>query len=117
MKALSGEDIYRIPKARGYFVSRKYDGEFALVFFNGEKLISVNPGGTVRIGLPCFDEAEELLKKAKVKSCILAGEIYVKEKASKANPVQQVVRRTSLAVRPKAQLEQLGLAVFDIVRV
>ena len=105
MKALSGEDIYKIPKARGYFVSRKYDGEFALIFFNGENLISVNPGGTVRIGLPCFDEAEELLKKAKVKSCILAGEIYFKEKASKANLVQQVVR-VLRSPTSKAQLEQ-----------
>ena len=33
MKALSAEDAFRLPKARGYFVSRKYDGENAMVFF------------------------------------------------------------------------------------
>src|SRR5258707_9086707 len=71
MSALPAEDIYRLPKARGLFVTRKYDGEMAMVFFDGEKIISVNPCGTVRVGLPCFDEAAELLKKAKVKSCIL----------------------------------------------
>ncbi len=67
MRALPSEDIYKLPKARGMFVSRKYDGEMAMVFFDGKKIISVNPGGTVRVGLPCYDEAEELLKKAKVK--------------------------------------------------
>ncbi|MFN0277675.1 MAG: hypothetical protein ACKVRN_03635, partial [Pyrinomonadaceae bacterium] len=87
MRALSAEDIYRLPKARGLIVSRKYDGEMAMVFFDGKNIISVNPGGTVRVGLPCFDEAEKLLKKAKVKSCILGAEFYVREDVSKAHPV------------------------------
>lgn len=114
MRALSGEDAYRIPKARGYFVSRKYDGEMALVFFDGERLLSVNPGGTVRVGLPCFDEAEKLLKKAKVKSCVLGAEIYVREDLTKAHPVQQVVR--ILRSPPsKEKLETLGLAVYDVI--
>ncbi len=114
MRALSGEDIYRLPKARGLVVSRKYDGEMAMVFFDGEKIISVNPGGTVRVGLPCFDEAEELLKKAKVKSCILGGELYVKEDVTKAHPVQQVVRILR-SPSSKDQLEKLGLAVYDVI--
>lgn len=115
MKALSGEDAFKLPKARGYIVSRKYDGEFALVFFDGKKLISVNPGGTVRVGLPAFDEAEELLKKAKVKSCILGAEIYVKEGASKATMVSQVVR-VLRSPESKAALDKLGVAVYDIVQ-
>ena len=114
MKALSAEDAFRLPKARGYFVSRKYDGENAMVFFDGEKIISVNPGGTVRVGLPCFDEAADLLKKAKVKSCILGAEIYVKEDATGAHPVQQVVR-VLRSPPSKEQLEKLGLAVFDVI--
>ena len=114
MRALSGDDIYRLPQARGMVVSRKYDGEMAMVFFNGKNVISVNPGGTVRVGLPCYDEAEALLKKAKVKSCILGGEVYVKEDASKAHPVQQVVR-VLRSPPSKEQLEKLGLAVYDVI--
>src|SRR5690606_38692698 len=57
MRALSGQDIGKIPKSKGYYVTRKYDGEFALVFFDGKSMISVNPGGTVRVGLPVFTEA------------------------------------------------------------
>ena len=77
MRPLSGEDIYKIPKATGYYATRKYDGEFTVLAWDGKNVISVNPGGTVRLGLPCFDEAAKLLKKAKVKSCLLSGEIYI----------------------------------------
>lgn len=114
MRALPSEDIFKLPKARGMFVSRKYDGEMALVFFDGKKIISVNPGGTVRVGLPCFEEAEDLLKKAKVKSCILGAELYVKEDATKAHPVQQVVRILR-SPSSKEDLERIGLAVYDLI--
>ncbi|MEJ7623200.1 MAG: hypothetical protein WKF34_04345 [Pyrinomonadaceae bacterium] len=114
MRAMSAEDIYRLPNAKGYFVTRKYDGENAMLFFDGEQMISVNPGGTARVGLPAFDEAAKLLKKAKVKSCILGGEIYVKDEATKAHPVQQVVRILR-SPGAKEQLETLGLAIFDII--
>src|SRR4051812_26142226 len=114
-RAVSSEDAFRIPKAKGYFVSKKYDGEFALLFFDGKTLISVNPGATVRTGLPCLEEAETLLKKAKVKSCIFAGEYYVRVGATKGHPVQQVV---GMLRKPesKKQLEKIGLAVFDVVQ-
>lgn len=114
MKAISTEDAFKLPKAKNYFFSRKYDGENAMLFFNGEKIISVNPGGTVRIGLPSFDEAVELLKKAEVGSCILGAEIYVKEDATAAHPVQQVVR-VLRSPSSKAALEKLGLAIFDVI--
>ncbi len=113
MRAVSAQDVHRIHAERGYYVTRKYDGEFALIFFDGEKLISVNPGGTVRMGLPCFKEAEKLLKAVKVKSCVLGAEIYMKVEPSKALAIQQVV---SVLRNPKteAETERLGLAVFDI---
>src|SRR5438552_3572390 len=114
-RAVSSEDAFKIPKAKGYFVSKKYDGEFALLFFDGKTLISVNPGATVRTGLPCLDEAEALLKKAKVKNCILAGEYYVRVGATKGHPVQQVV---GILRKPdsKKELEKIGLAFFDVVQ-
>jgi hypothetical protein len=116
MRAMPSEDIMRLPKAKGWFVTRKYDGEMALLFFNGEDMISVNPGGTARSGLPSYDEAVKLLKKAKVKSCVLAGEIYVKEDASKAHPVSQVVG-VLRNPKSKAELERLAVAVFDVIEV
>lgn len=114
MRAISPEDVFKLPKAKAFYVSRKYDGEHAMLFFDGEQMISVNPGGTARIGLPAFEEGAELLKKAKVKSCVLAGEIYVREDVSKAHPVQQVVR-VLRSPGSKEDLERLGVAVFDII--
>lgn len=113
MRAVSAQDIGRINASRAYIATRKYDGEFSLILFNGEKLISVNPGGTVRTGLPCFKEAEKLLKAAKVKSCVLGGEIYMQAENSKGLRIHQVV---SVLRNPKseADMERLGLAVFDV---
>jgi ATP-dependent DNA ligase len=111
MRALAGDTLFQLPKATGYYVTRKYDGEFAMLVFDGEKLISVNPGGTARVGLPCYEEAEQLLKKAKVKSCILGAELYLMgAKTSRLQGVVKILRSAS----SDADLKKVGLAVFDI---
>ncbi len=114
MKPLAGDDMFRIPKAKGYFATRKYDGEFSMIVFDGKNVISVNPGGTVRVGLPCFKEAERLLKKAKVRPCLLAGEIYVADASPKRNRVHHVFKILR-APSSESQLEKLALAFFDII--
>jgi ATP-dependent DNA ligase len=114
MKPLSGEDIFRIPKATGYYATRKYDGEFTVVIWDGKNIISINPGGTVRVGLPCFEEAARLLKKAKVKSCLLSGELYIAGDKSKKNRIHHVVKLLRSPATDD-QLKKLSLAVFDII--
>ena len=44
-------------------VSRKIDGECAILLIDGKECCSVNPGGVVRAGLPFMDEAVELLQQ------------------------------------------------------
>lgn len=114
MRAVSGQDISRIPEGKGTFVSRKYDGEFALIFFDGENIISLHPSGTARSGLPCLEEAAAKLKKAKVKSCILAGEFHLLDRSKTTRALEQVLRvlRTPSS---KAALDQIALAVFDLI--
>ena len=114
MKPIAGTDAFRLPKTKGLYATRKYDGEFAMLFFNGEDVLSVNPGGTVRVGLPAYLEAAKLLKKAKVKECVLAAEIYLKDEPSQAQRVQQVVR-VLRNPESEAQLDRLGVAVFDVI--
>lgn len=114
MKAVSGQDIGRIPAAKGYFVTRKYDGEFALIFFDGEHIVALHPSGMVRSGLPCLDEAVRLLKKAKVKSCILAGEYYLADGVAEARALEQVLG-VLRSPSSKKELERINLAVFDLV--
>jgi ATP-dependent DNA ligase len=114
MRLTAAEDFWRIPKASGYYGSRKYDGEFTLVAFDGKKIVSVNSGGTVRCGLPCFAEAAAILSEAKVKSCLLGAEIYVTGDTGKRNRVHHVFK---ILRNPKStsDLDKLGLAVFDII--
>src|SRR5436190_9168165 len=114
MRAVSAQDVSKIQASRGYTATRKYDGEFSMIFFDGERLLSVNPGGTVRMGLPAYEECEKLLKAAKVKSCILAGEIYVQAENFKGLRIHQVV---GILRNPKTEgdMDKLGLAIFDVV--
>jgi ATP-dependent DNA ligase len=114
MRPISSEDISRILHANGYYASRKYDGEFVVLAFDGKDLVSINPRGTVRGGLPAFEEAEKLLKKAKVKSCLLGAEIYLPSGNKKANKVYQV-SSTLRNPASEADLEKLSVAVFDVV--
>jgi ATP dependent DNA ligase domain/ATP dependent DNA ligase C terminal region len=116
MRPLSSEDIYRILDANGYYVTRKYNGEFVLIAYDGKELLSINPRGTVRGGLPAYEEAEKLLKNAKVRSCLLGAEIYMPigdKKESKVYQVSSALRSPSSA----AELEKLTLAVFDVIEV
>ena len=114
MRPLAAHDIQNIPKAKSLHVVRKYDGEFTYVVFDGKQIFSVNPGGTVRIGLPCYAEAEKALKKAKVKSAVFATELYAMGDLKGRNAVQEIV---GILRNPKseADLKRVGMAVFDII--
>jgi len=114
MRPLAGEDIFRIPSSTGYYGTRKYDGEFVVIAFDGKEVLSINPRGTVRGGLPAYEEAAKLLKKAEVKSCLLGAEIYMRDENKKASKVYQVSRALR-SPSSEAQLETLGLAVFDVL--
>jgi len=113
-RAVSGQDIGKIPAGRGTLVSRKYDGEFCLVIYDGKNIISLHPSGTVRSGLPCLEDAADKLKKAKIKSCILAAEYYLLNTAAESRSLEQVLRLLR-APASKAALDGLGLAFFDVV--
>ena len=84
-----------------------------LIFFDGEKVVALHPSGTVRSGLPCLDEAARLLKKAKVKSCILAGEYYLADSVAEARALEQVLG-VLRSPSSRKELERINLAVFDI---
>ncbi|CAN5613926.1 hypothetical protein BH11PLA2_BH11PLA2_46150 [soil metagenome] len=116
MIPLDAEDIVkRLPKG-DYRASLKVDGEFnILVFANGEALL-VNPGGTVRVGLPLLKEAAELLGKAKLKSAILAGELHYNRPDGKRGRVHDV-SRVARSPESEAELDRLGFASFDIIEI
>jgi hypothetical protein len=105
----------RLP-AGEYHLSRKIDGEFAvLVFADGEALL-VNPGGTVRVGLPLLAEAQKQLGRAGVKKALIAGEFYYRH-ASGARSRVHDVGSAARAPAGQAALDGLAFAAFDLIEV
>ncbi len=73
MYPLDRNDIrQKIPRA-DYLVSRKVDGEFTVLIYDGGEVVLLNPGGTVRTGLPVTQEAARLLSRANVGRTLIAG--------------------------------------------
>jgi len=93
-----------------YYVTRKYDGEYAIIFFENGKVVTVNRSGRVRRGIPCIDEAGEILTKAGLKEAIIPAEIYVHEegKRTRTNDLISVLAG-------KDDINKLRLAAFDIL--
>ncbi|HMU40866.1 MAG TPA: hypothetical protein PKE31_17785 [Pseudomonadota bacterium] len=105
----------RLPSGE-YHVSRKVDGELAvLVYEHGEALL-VNPGGTVRVGLPLLADAAKKLGKGSVKSALLAGELYYRHPDGSRSRVHDV-SRVARAPSSQEELDRLCLAVFDVIEI
>ena len=103
---------WKIPKA-DYHVSRKVDGEFNVLIYRDGDICTLNPGGTVRLGLPFKEEAIKCLKDAKVKEAMIAGELFVarKDRRPRVHDVVTVARQP----KSEADLKSLQFAVFDIL--
>jgi hypothetical protein len=103
----------RLP-AGEYHLSRKVDGEFAvLAYVDGEALL-VNPGGTVRLGLPLLAEAQQQLGRAGVKSALVAGELYYRHPGNvrpRVHDVGAAARQPGSA----SNLDCLFFAAFDLI--
>jgi ATP dependent DNA ligase domain/ATP dependent DNA ligase C terminal region len=115
MIPLDASDIRKRFPASKYHVSLKVDGEFdILVYAEGQALL-VNPGGTVRVGLPLLNEAVKLLQKAGIKKAILAGELHYLRpdgKRARVHDVSRVARQPA----SQAEVDRLAFAAFDIIQ-
>jgi hypothetical protein len=116
MISLEPTDILKQFPAGTYHVSLKIDGEFSLLVYSGGEALLVNPGGTVRVGIPAVDEAAALLKKAGVKTALIPGELHF-TKASGKRPRVHDVSKVARQPGSQAELDQLGFAAFDILEV
>ena len=103
----------RLPAADECFISRKIDGEFTCLAYRDGACLSLNPGGTVRIGAPFLDEAAARLKAAGVRSALLGGELYVRRSDGQRPRVHDVTR---VARNPasQAEVDSLCFAVFNV---
>ncbi len=115
MIPLGKEDIRsRIPSS-DFFVSKKIDGEFTVLMFEEGVAYSINPGGTVRVGLPWLDEAAKALQAAGISVARIAGELYVADERQRTR-VHDV---STIARSPRTidELNKLQFAPFDIIEI
>src|SRR5262245_58866566 len=113
MYPLGREDIRaKIPTAE-YHVSRKIDGEFTVLVYRDGELFTLNPGGTLRMGLPWEAEARKLFSAAGVREAMIAGELYVEtqDRRSRVHDVITVMRQPHSA----QDLKRLRFAAFDLL--
>ena len=102
-----------------YHISRKYDGEHAMLIYEEGEACLINPGKTVRANAPFLEEAITILKGAGIKKALLGGEFYVQRtkkalaKDKKRTRVHDIVR-LGRAPQSEVELKQLAFACFDI---
>lgn len=113
MVPLDHETAKRKIAPGSYLISRKIDGEFTCLIYRDGDVITINPGGTVRMGAPFHTEAAKLLKKAGVKSAILGGELYVR-RTDRKRPRVHDVTRIARAPQSEAEVASLHFAVFAV---
>jgi hypothetical protein len=93
-----------------YQVTRKYDGELAVIFFDGAEVFTINTGGRVRTGLPCHAEALAALQRSGLKSAVIPAELYVAEDAGRTRVFDVLA-----ALADKKRHSELRLAPFEII--
>ena len=91
-----------------FFITRKYDGELAVLSWNGNSLIAVNSSGKPFAGFLCIRETAGQLRKFGVKSLVFAAELYCEESKGRSRVSDYA---SAIAKKP----DSLRLAPFDII--
>jgi uncharacterized protein YegL len=94
-----------------FFVTRKYDGELALVFFDNGNASAYNSGGTPLPDLPCLREAAACIRGAGIQNASFAAELYLDEAKGRTR-----VFDTIAALASPERHGDLRLAFFDILK-
>jgi ATP-dependent DNA ligase len=115
MIALDKEGMNEKVPEEEFHVSRKIDGEFAVLVMNEDEIFLINPGGTIRTGLPLMQEARKCLEEHGIHNAVIPGEFYKREdgKRERVHDVAHVARKPD----SEKDLGLLHFAVFDIMEI
>ena len=92
-------------------VTRKIDGHLQVVFYEGGKAFMLNASGKQKAdSLKCLDVFADALKKAGVKSAVIAAELYYPAEIGRPR-----CGDVASALADKVKSDKLCLAPFDIV--
>ncbi|HEX9059429.1 MAG TPA: hypothetical protein VF941_04555 [Clostridia bacterium] len=95
-----------------FYVTRKYDGEMNVLFYNEKETFIINTGGKVRTGLSCTEEAGRALKRAGISKAVIPSELYVCESDGRKR-----VFDVLSALADEKEAAKLCLAPFDIIEI
>lgn len=93
-----------------FYVTRKYDGEYAMIVHDGGRTVTINRSGRVRTGIPCIEEAGRLLAAAGIAEAMFGAELYIEPEGRRGR-----VNDLLAALADKRRIGALRLAVFDLV--
>lgn len=93
-----------------FYVTRKYDGEYAMIVYDRGTTVTINRSGRVRCGIPCIGEAGRLIAAAGIREGMFGAEIYA-EKDRRRGRLKDLLA----ALADKKRIGTLRLAVYDIV--
>ena len=110
--SISPEQIDERLAGTTFYISQKYDGELALLFWENDECTAYNTGGKARTDLPCIKEAEKLFRAAGLKSAMIPAELYKSQDKGHSR-----VNDTASALADKSQHDKLRLALFDIAHI
>jgi ATP-dependent DNA ligase len=116
MTPLDASEIKQRLTAADYHVSKKIDGEFNVLVVDQGEVALLNPGGTVRVGLPLLAEAAARMKQQGVQRALIAGELHYVHPDGKRARVHDVSRA---ARQPESRddLAALHFAAFDLLEI
>ena len=107
---LSSDQIDQRLSGTVFYVTRKYDGEMNVLFFNGDQAVIINRSGKVRKGLPCVEAATIALKAAGVTQAVIPAELFMDQSAGRTRVFDVLA-----ALAEPAKTGSLRLAFFDIL--
>src|SRR5262249_24452539 len=110
MTAIAKEELRARVPAGEMHVSRKVDGEFTVLVVADGEAFTINPGGTVRVGLACIEEARKLAGDRRV---LAVGELYLHDPTRRTH-VHDI---TGVLNLPSgiAELDRVRFAAFDLI--
>ena len=77
--AINGEDISSKVAGKTIYISKKIDGEFNLLWFDGNKSVLINGSGKVKDDLSVLLKLSKTLQDKKVKEMTMAVELHMEE--------------------------------------
>ncbi len=108
--AISPDEIEERLKSKEYFVTRKVDGEFDYLHFDGKSALLVNGYGKVKEDLPILRKVEELLKSKSISFLEAAVELHIKEDGKR-------VRVFELLKALANDVDSITISPFDLIMV